>query len=168
MEGRKSRKNWRRILSMRRENGGRVKCQNNHWIRVFFLDSHKISCDFASLSHPFPSTFWCLDVHLGLCVSSFPVFFSPWSQKISAWAQRGLNWPIKPQSERALANQEVTRPGSEVREDNGCGVGGNFLPQGTGACVVYVCVYVCLYVIWPQHLLLWPGKKSTITHWTEA
>lgn len=31
------------------------------------------------------------------------------------------------------------RSGSEVREDNGCRVGGNFLPQGTGECVV--CVY---------------------------
>lgn len=32
-------------------------------------------------------------------------------------------------------------PGSKVKEDNRCGVGGNFLPQGTGACGECVFTY---------------------------
>lgn len=57
---------------------------------------------------------------------------------------------------RAMAEQKVTSPGSEVAEDNGCGVGGNFLPQARGVCGV------CLRIIWRQHLFpWWPG-----TNWT--
>lgn len=62
------------------------------------------------------------------------------------------------QRERALAKQEVTSPGSEVREDNGYGVGGYFLPQGTSARVVCVFTY---YLASAFSLTLTWGEKYT-------
>lgn len=46
-------------------------------------------------------------------------------------------WPTR--------RSQVQGQGSGVREDNGCRVGGNFLPQGTGVCVCVACM--CVYIL---------------------
>lgn len=87
------------------------------------------------VSHP-PSTSSCLH---RLSLPSFPWRFH---EQHSSEHKEGQT----DQSNRRVKQLRPTRrsqvPGSKVREDNGCGVGGNFLPQGTGACGECVCVYI--------------------------
>ena len=61
-------------------------------------------------------------------------------------AQRASNWPINPQRERALANQEVTSPGSEVSKDNRWAEISYLRGQERVVCVC-VCVCVCVYIL---------------------
>ena len=108
---------------------------------LFFPSIALFSNLYRSESERFSNIIFCPPSPLS-CFHHLSHHVGPSIPRAALLKKKLSNWPIKWKSERALAKQEVTSPGSEVMKDNGCGVGGNFLPLGRGACVVCVCVYI--------------------------
>ena len=115
--------------------GGGVTIPNNRWWRERAVaSSNLLSYSLAPPSH-------VLSISNPICM------VRPCSMQQQLETQRRSNSPIGLPSRATPAKQQVTSSGSGVAEDNGCGVGGNVLPQGIGGCVCVLCANWCQQVL---------------------